>query len=193
MLEISYNNKVRKEAIEHAKRMAETSFKAGTRFYSYKYQGWNNEESSYLGKIAEVVFLEWLVHNGVVIVRSPLDDLAYNDPKTNFDGDFEVNNKNIEIKTKTCNCKPKQDYDVGSTRISKADFYVFSRIWDDVGKIFFVGFISNQDFRNKSKFREKGTSVDNPNNQGFKCLSNEYVCRIYDLNDMGKFLEVLNG
>ena len=190
MLVLNYNNKIRSVALQHSQRMAETSYRQGTRYFSYKHQSYNNEESGFLGKIAEILFLQWLRQNSFPVKVSPLDEIAYSDPRSNYDGDFVVvsatGTYKIELKTKSCNCEPQNDYDVGTTRISKADIYVFSRINDNNGTLWIVGFLPTKYFADKARLRPKGELVDN-NTNAFNCLANEYVCQIKDLWPMKHF------
>jgi hypothetical protein len=194
MLKITYNNKIRKEALRHAKIMSESSYINGTKYFSYKHQSYNNEESSYLGKIAELIFQDWLAKYDVTIIQSPLDEAVYNDPKMNYDGDFVVQGLSgqlkLELKTKSCVCEPKDDYEVGTTRISGASHYIFSRIDDNHGILWLVGFMATEEFREKSTLRTKGTEVVN-NSNSFQALTDEYVCKISELHDMRGLVKLI--
>lgn len=191
MLKLYYNNDTRRLAMAHAKKMCKSSYELGRRFYSYKGQRDNNDETAFLGKIGEILVEQWLKVNGLNITVSPLGDTAYAVPETNFNGDFVINGRSIELKTKTINCEPRSDFDVGSTRISKSWCYLFSRIWDDQSTLFLCGWIPTDEFRAKSIFRPRGTFVKNSRESEFTCLSDEYLLKINQLREPQELIATL--
>jgi hypothetical protein len=195
LLIIAYNNRVRQLAHHHAAKMVTSAHKLGRTFYSYKHQRDNNDETAYLGKISEIVILEWLTNNRVCVQESPLGDLAYERPETNFDGDFIIDTAagaiRLELKTKTVNCIPQPHFDVGMSRINNSDTVLFTRIFEAKGLLYVVGWLPTTDFKKVSKFRAVGSYVKNTTNSDFVCNGNEFVCQISDLQSPYKLLEVL--
>jgi hypothetical protein len=195
LLIISYGNSIRKEAHDHAAKMVSSAQKLGRTFYSYKHRRDNNDETAYLGKIAEIVVLQWFTDNSINVIESPIDRLAYERPETNFDGDFVIltndNPIKLELKTKTVNCKPQPNFDVGMSRINKSDIVLFTRIFEAKGLLYIVGWLLTQEFKKVSKFRVAGSYVKNTTNSDFICNGNEFVCQISDLQSPYKLLKVL--
>jgi hypothetical protein len=181
MIKIKYDNDIRQEAMTHAQHMCRTSFGQNRRFFSYKGQCANNDETAFLGKIAEILVRNWFLNNELRLDKSPLDEEAYERPETNYNSDYEINGYTIELKTKTINCEPQGHYDVGTTRISLAQIYMFSRVWDEASVLYLCGWIPTDEFKAKSIFRPKGSFVKNSSESEFTCLSDEYLLSINEL------------
>lgn len=174
--------------------MCESSYRQGRSFYSYKGQRGNNDETAFLGKIAEILFEEYLLAAGVSIKEGPLGDLAYDKPESNFNGDYSVLTpsgvKRIELKTKSINCRPLPSYEVGTTRISAADFFVFSRLNDYNGVLYLCGGLSRADFKAAASYRPKGIQVKNSAQSSFLSLGNEYLVKISELDTIDKLIKL---
>ena len=191
MLKLLYDNNIRREAMRHAQHMVATSYGLGRTFWSYKGGRNNNDETAYLGKIAEIVVANYFKDSRLQIDKSPLDKEAYEHPETNFNSDFIINGHTIELKTKTINALPLGSYDIGTTRISESELYLFSRVWDERGFLFIVGWLPTSEFRARAVHRQKGSQVVNSQESSFICLSNEWVCKINQLRESQSLIRFL--
>ena len=103
-----------------------------------------------------------------------------------------VDNKKIEVKSKTCKSIPKSNYEgsIPSYYKQKCDYYVFNRILNDFKTIWIMGFISKEDFENKRRKIRKG-ETDQSNGLVFK--ENAYNIFYHELNSIREFKNVLMG
>ena len=83
-----------------------------------------------------------------------------------FDYDLIYANKKLEVKSISCKFKPKLNYlctvnsfNLKGVHKQKADFYVFTRIINNMSKGWILGFIDCQKFFNKGTFVKKGSNV----------------------------------
>ena len=109
-----------------------------------------------------------------------------------YDYDLFVDNKKIEVKSKTCKSIPKSNYEgsIPSYYKQKCDYYVFNRILNDFKTIWIMGFISKEDFENKRRKIRKG-ETDQSNGLVFK--ENAYNIFYHELNSIREFKNVLMG
>ena len=84
----------------------------------------------------------------------------------NYDFDLNYRDFRVEVKTVSCKFKPHPDYlcTVNSHNLhgihkQAADYYVFTRIVNDLSRGWILGFIKCADFFEKGKFVSKGSSV----------------------------------
>ena len=101
-----------------------------------------------------------------------------------YDYDLIENNKKIDVKTKRCSSKPRDNYDcsVAETSLHQGcDEYIFVRILNDLSKAWILGRMGRDAFFKKAKHMKKG-QVDKSNN--FKVHANCYNLHIKELDTL---------
>jgi len=101
-----------------------------------------------------------------------------------YDYDLIENNKNIDVKTKRCSSKPRDNYDcsVAETSLHQGcDEYIFVRILNDLSKAWILGRMGRDAFFKKAKHMKKG-QVDKSNN--FTVHANCYNLQIKELDTL---------
>jgi len=99
-----------------------------------------------------------------------------------YDYDLIENNKKIDVKTKRCSSKPRDNYDcsVAETSLHQGpDEYIFVRILNDLSKAWILGRMGRDAFFKKAKHMKKG-QVDKSNN--FTVHANCYNLQIKELD-----------
>ena len=83
-----------------------------------------------------------------------------------YNYDIIYQKKRLEVKSISCKFKPHLDYlctvnsyDLNGVHKQNADYYVFTRIINDMTKGWILGFINCDDFFTKGKFIKKGSTV----------------------------------
>ena len=86
----------------------------------------------------------------------------------NYQYDLIYNNLKLEVKTISCKFKPKPDYlctvnshDSSGMAKQDADYYIFTRVLNDMSKGWILGYISCKEFYEIGTFIPKGTKVTN--------------------------------
>ena len=101
-----------------------------------------------------------------------------------YDYDLIENNKKIDVKTKRCSSKPRDNYDcsVAETSLHQGpDEYIFVRILNDLSKAWILGRMGRDAFFKKAKHMKKG-QVDKSNN--FTVHANCYNLQIKELDTL---------
>ena len=118
---------------------------------------------------------------GEYIVHKYLKDSEW---QNTYDYDLIENNKKIDVKTKRCSSKPRDNYDcsVAETSLHQGcDEYIFVRILNDLSKAWILGRMGRDAFFKKAKHMKKG-QVDKSNN--FKVHANCYNLQIKELDTL---------
>ena len=118
---------------------------------------------------------------GEYIVHKYLKDSEW---QNTYDYDLIENNKKIDVKTKRCSSKPRDNYDcsVAETSLHQGpDEYIFVRILNDLSKAWILGRMGRDTFFKKAKHMKKG-QVDKSNN--FKVHANCYNLQIKELDTL---------
>ena len=116
---------------------------------------------------------------GEYIVHKYLKDSEW---QNTYDYDLIENNKKIDVKTKRCSSKPRDNYDcsVAETSLHQdCDEYIFVRILNDLSKAWILGRMGRDAFFKKAKHMKKG-QVDKSNN--FTVHANCYNLIIKELD-----------
>lgn len=110
---------------------------------------------------------------GEIAVKKAYPKLEYN---LTHNHDFNFNNLTFDVKSLSCNSQPKPDY-VGivyeDLKEKIVDYYIFTRITNDLKKIWINGFISHKDFFEKSKYMPVGSNI--VTGSSFKYEQSRYV------------------
>lgn len=100
---------------------------------------------------------------GEEIIRDYLGLKSLDD---DYQYDLVYNGHRIEVKSVSCKFKPRLDYlctvnshDLSGVHKQQADFYVFTRIINDMSEGWILGFVPCSEFFEKGKFVEKGSTV----------------------------------
>ena len=118
---------------------------------------------------------------GEYIVHKYLKDSEW---QNTYDYDLIENNKKIDVKTKRCSSKPRDNYDcsVAETSLHQGcDEYIFVRILNDLSKAWILGRMGRDAFFKKAKHMKKG-QVDKSNN--FTVHANCYNLQIKELDTL---------
>ena len=118
---------------------------------------------------------------GEYIVHKYLKDSEW---QNTYDYDLIENNKKIDVKTKRCSSKPRDNYDcsVAETSLHQGcDEYIFVRILNNLSKAWILGRMGRDAFFKKAKHMKKG-QVDKSNN--FTVHANCYNLQIKELDTL---------
>ena len=105
--------------------------------------------------------------------------------------DYDIigpNGHKIDVKTKRTNFEPKEFYECSIAKLNtrqKCDFYIFTRILNDMSVGWILGCKHKEEYFNQANFMKAG-QVDSSNN--FTVKSDCYNLRISDLNNINEFL-----
>lgn len=129
-----------------------------------------------VGLLGEIVFAQWFKS----LSKTKIEHVGFN----NYDYDFLIDNKRIDIKTKNCTSVPQPWYTVHIARSQEkqeCDVYVFVRV-KDYEVAYLLGWITKQEFWEGDKGRdvEKGEKESN----GFTEKADARKMDIKDLEDM---------
>lgn len=95
---------------------------------------------------------------------------------------------NIDIKTKSCNGAPQDDYTctVAAYQVNKedCDYYCFYRIHNNLSTGWFLGIISKKDFIKKATFHKKGEKDGK-----YEVKADCYNVKISDLKEISEVLK----
>ena len=154
--------------VKITKEMLEEATKLATKNYVNTKNSLLKGEGNIIGALGEVVFKT--VYPQVIVCNT-------------FDYDFILNQKTIDIKTKTCNSTPQPEFDnsIFAYQKQKCDEYVFIRILKDNSKAWILGSIPKVEYYKKATFIPKG-HVDSSN--GFVNKADKYNLKISELNKM---------
>ena len=97
-----------------------------------------------------------------------------------YNYDIIAKKKTVEVKTRSCNSAPQDDYNVGffvSSSHQKPDIYAFARVLNDRSACFLQGLISYEEFHKKAKLYKKGEKDEN----GFKFKADSLVIKANEL------------
>jgi hypothetical protein len=86
---------------------------------------------------------------GEVAVYYYFKDWGVVDFTSTYDYDTIINGHKIDVKTKRCNYKPKDNYLCSISNFNtrqKCDYYFFCRVMTDYSKVFMLGYISKERF-----------------------------------------------
>lgn len=130
------------------------------------------------GKLAEICFRDYFGGKHV----------------NNYDYDFILKNKKIDIKTKACSDhepKPNWYCCVPTYFDQKTDYYVFARVSRNLKTIWFVGYIKKDDFLKIAKFVKAGEAdPDSSPKKIWVCPTDSYYIKIKDLCQFKKQKEL---
>ncbi len=115
----------------------------------------NNSITKGQGNLAGIVG-EYIVHKY----------LKNSEWKNTYDYDLIYNDNKIDVKTKRCNSKPKENYDCSVAKTSlhqNCDEYVFVRVLNDMSKGWILGWMDKDEYLNRATFMVKG-EIDPRNN-----------------------------
>ena len=118
---------------------------------------------------------------GEYVVHKYLKDSEW---QNTYDYDLIENNKKIDVKTKRCSSKPRDNYDcsVAETSLHQGcDEYIFVRILNNLSKAWILGRMGRDAFFKKAKHMKKG-QVDKSNN--FTVHANCYNLQIKELDTL---------
>lgn len=110
---------------------------------------------------------------GEIIVSVYLNIDIYTQREFSYNYDILFRNKKIEVKSKTCNSVPLPEYECSLAEyntIQDCDYYVFTRIRQNLEEGWILGVISKQEFFNVCKVFPKRTPQSNwLNGETFRC------------------------
>ena len=142
----------------------------------------SDKKRTLIGYIGEYMVMDFLD------VKNEIDD---------FDYDIIYNGMKVEIKTISCKFKPFSHYlcTVNSHSLhgihkQNADYYIFTRIINDLSKGWILGFIKCTDFFKRGKFNKKGSNIVS----GITfSKANATTLPIYKLDSIKKMLKTKKG
>tara|TARA_R110000765_G_scaffold275766_1_gene373998 strand:+ start:335 stop:829 length:495 start_codon:yes stop_codon:yes gene_type:complete len=144
----------------------------------YDFSNLNNsitEGSSQLyGAVGEVIVINHYNKNHNVV------------DKSSYNYDLIINDKTIEVKTKKTKFAPKDDYVVSvacSNATQECDYYYFTMVHDDFSRGWLLGFMSRDDFFEKSILCRKGEIDPLNKNNNFIVKADCYSLRISDITN----------
>lgn len=152
--------KIAEDMLAEAKEYAVLSKKYTSRDHDFHEGGENNAVvKMYEGKIGEKVFREWLINEGIPYIEDSTG------PDTADEYDFLINNKKIDVKTRTKSFHTRTLEMVSQFNLRPKDYYVgvYLDLKNQEAEIY--GFISSDQLQNLNPIE----------NQGYK---NNYV--VYD-------------
>ncbi len=162
------------DAFKRAKKRIETEYKRDIRLDE-------NEriEKIAIGYLGEFAFKEWCTLNSLEVV--------YLGEEVGFkpdNGDFiSVSNVVIDVKTQEVAYMPQDDWrcEVTSEQINRpSDIYVFSKLFSKENRLYVVGWITKNNFKEKAQYREPGTLL-----KGKPVHYPKYDVTIDELNELG--------
>lgn len=110
---------------------------------------------------------------GEIIVSAYLNIDIHKKQEFSYNYDILFNGKKIEVKSKTCNSIPLPEYECSIAEyntIQECDYYVFTRIRQNLEEGWILGAIPKQEFFNNCKVFPKGTPQANWRaGESFRC------------------------
>jgi len=122
------------------------------------------------GALGELAYIEWLTKQGYRV-----------EDTSTYDYDIIVNGFKVDVKTKRINNKPADNYRVAvasANTTQKCDYYVFTRVKESKDVAYILGYMSKNEFYERSTFFKEGEIDVN----GFAFRSDNYSIQIKDLN-----------
>ena len=127
-----------------------------------------------LGEVAVNAYLPWSRYVGNKV----------------FTHDIVYRKQKVEVKSKTCSGKPKQEYSAfvncKKDTTPKNDVFFFTRVRRDLAKVYLVGWLPASTLFDAAAFRQKGDKDDD----GFVFRANGYQIAISELNPPAQFKKV---
>ena len=78
--------------------------------------------------------------------------------------DYVINNKKVEIKSKTCSSRPKPEYMASvngkQDKVFENDIFFFNRVSSSLSRVWMLGWISRKSFFKHALFIKEGESAD---------------------------------
>jgi len=106
-----------------------------------------------------------------------------------YDYDLVFNNKKIDVKSKRVTSAPREYYECSVADLNtkqKCDFYVFTRIKNDLSEGWILGYLEKEKYLADSKFLKKG-SIDPDNNCKVSTdCHNLPISKLKDIEELGK-------
>ena len=106
-----------------------------------------------------------------------------------YDYDLVFNNKKIDVKSKRVTSAPREYYECSVADLNtkqKCDFYVFTRIKNDLSEGWILGYLEKEKYLADSKFLKKG-SIDPDNNWKVSTdCHNLPISKLKDIEELGK-------
>lgn len=87
-----------------------------------------------------------------------------------YDYDLIHKDKKIDVKSKNTTVTPKPDYEVSVAELNtkqKCDYYVFTRVSDDLSTGWILGYMEKEEYYKKARFLKKG-EIDGSNSYEVK-------------------------
>lgn len=143
--------KITEDMIEEAKKYAVLSKKYTSRNHDFHEGGESNAVvKMYEGKIGEKAFREWLINEGIPYIEDSTG------PDTADEYDFLINNKKIDVKTRTKSFHTRTLEMVSQFHSRPKDFYVGIYLDLDNQEAEIYGFISSDQLQNLSQIEDQG-------------------------------------
>lgn len=122
-----------------------------------------NDPSLDLSKFGSEDFRIFVGYLGEEMVMSFLN---VKKPDDNYEYDILFRNIKLEVKSIGCNTTPNDTYlatvnscDLDGVHKQKADYYVFTRVLNDLSKGWLMGYISCTEFFEKGVYKKKGDNL----------------------------------
>lgn len=113
--------------------------------------------------------------------------------RNTFDYDLIKKTKKIDVKTKVCSSAPKPEYEAtisAANSKQKCDYYLFTRVSDDMKTCWILGIISKRSFFKKARFCKEG-EIDPKSKQKWRFRADCFNVEIGELTSISKFLKKL--
>lgn len=103
--------------------------------------------------------------------------------------DYELNDKNIDVKSKSCNSRPMVHYIASvnkpkGKKLPKGNIYFFMRVHTDFSRVWLCGWTTQKAIEKPKYFKRKGESDD----AGFTFLSDGYHLPIRNTRRTDSFM-----
>lgn len=148
------------------------------------------ESKDYLSKYPNGYTANSYRNGGISLQSGKLAEICFRDYfggswVNHYDYDFIFKNKRIEIKTKACsNYTPQDEWycSIPDYYDQNTDYYLFARTSRELDKLWFVGYISKQEFNEKSVFVKEGqVDPDSSPNKTWVCPVDSHYIKIKEL------------